>query len=97
MEKHQDRKDVLCCIISHPSPDCPLSPAAAKASLRYSGILDTLHSTASRLAGKDERKKNRSKNRSQFREMDGWFLLEPLSTDAATISTPQLCVLQKRR
>lgn len=39
-----------------------------------------------------EGKKNRSKNRSQFREMDGWFLLVPLSTDAATISSPQVCV-----
>ncbi|KAI2667456.1 Rho guanine nucleotide exchange factor 4 [Labeo rohita] len=95
MVKRQDRKDVLCCILSHPSPHRRLPPAAAKAGLRYSGILDTLHSTASRLAGKDKRKKNRSKNRSQFREMDGWFLLEPLSTDAATISASQLCCAGK--
>ncbi len=47
--------------------------------------------------GRMRGKKKQEQNRSQFREMDGWSLLEPLSTDAATISAPQLCVLQKRR
>ncbi|ROL55484.1 Rho guanine nucleotide exchange factor 4 [Anabarilius grahami] len=97
IEKRHDRKDVLCCILSHPSPHRRLPPAAAKSGLRYSGILDTLHSTASRLAEKDKRKKIRSKNRSQFREMDGWFLLVPLSTDAATISTPQGAAAVRRK
>lgn len=44
-----------------------------KAGLLYSGILDTLHSTASRLAGKDERKKTGAKTEvNSGRWMDGF-------------------------
>lgn len=67
------RIERMYCAESHPSPDRCLPLAAAKASLRYSGILDTLHSTASRLAGKDERKKTGAKTEvNSGRWMDGF-------------------------